>query len=122
VRRYATTAQARLERVAAARPFRRPHDLVLDLSRRLDELATRSGRAMRASASEHRGRLAMLAGKLESLSPLAVLERGYSITLDAKSGRVVRDASKLKVGQSITTRLARGAATSTVEELDTEAR
>lgn len=119
VRRYAVTARTRLDRVIAARPFRRPFDNLHDLSRRLDELSTRGNRAMRAAVREHHGRLGTLAGKLQSLSPLGVLQRGYSITLDTKSGKVIRDASKLKTNHSITTRLAKGQVTSTVERVTT---
>ena len=56
--------------------------------------------------------------RLESLSPLAVLRRGYSLTQHAADGRIVRDASELAVGQSIVTRLAAGRAVSRVESID----
>jgi len=57
-----------------------------------------------------------LAGKLDALSPLAVLNRGYSITFKAKDGKVVKDASGLKKKELIKTKLARGEIISTVEE------
>jgi len=50
---------------------------------------------------------------LRLLSPEAVLERGYSITLDAASGAVVRDAASVQPGQRIISRLATGQVTST---------
>jgi len=43
-----------------------------------------------------------------SLDPLAVLGRGYSVTMDERSGAILRDASKAKVGQGIVTRLCKG--------------
>jgi exodeoxyribonuclease VII large subunit len=110
--------RARWEGLAAQRPFRRPFDLVHDRSRRLDELALQTGAAVRRIAGDRKNRLAMLAGKIESLSPLQVLARGYTITQDAKSGKVVRNASELRVGQSIVTRFTAGAASSKVESLD----
>ena len=73
--------------------------------------------AQRRRQRDATSRLATLAGKLESLSPLGVLERGYSITQDKKTGRVVRDAAKLRTGQQIVTRLARGTATSTIDKI-----
>lgn len=48
-----------------------------------------------------------LAGKLASLDPYAVLERGYSIAYDAE-GRVLRDASALRAGDAVRVRLRRG--------------
>ena len=58
------------------------------------------------------------AGRLESLSPLAVLGRGYSLTQRTADGRVIRDAAELSPGEEITTRFARGQATSRVERIE----
>ena len=44
---------------------------------------------------------------LESLSPLAILERGYALVFDS-SGKLVKDAGRVEVGQEISARLARG--------------
>jgi exonuclease VII large subunit len=54
-------------------------------------------------------RLAELAASLDALSPLAVLERGYSLAADA-SGRLVRDASTLAPGDRVELRFHRGRA------------
>jgi exodeoxyribonuclease VII large subunit len=59
-----------------------------------------------------------LAGRLESLSPLKVLQRGYTVTERTADGAVVRNADTLAVGQQITTRFDRGRAVSRVEEID----
>jgi exodeoxyribonuclease VII large subunit len=109
--------RARWEGIAAQRPFRRPFELVHDRSRRLDELAVSGNEAMRRLVRDNENRLAMLAGKIESLSPLEVLARGYTITQDAASGAVVRTARQLRVGQSIVTRFAAGEAVSKVESV-----
>jgi exodeoxyribonuclease VII large subunit len=63
-------------------------------------------------------RLAVLQGRLESLDPLAVLQRGYAIAL-ASDGKVVTDAAGLAVGESLTLRFARGAADVRVQGLPT---
>ena len=71
--------------------------------------------------TEARGRADALAGKLDSLGPLAVLGRGYSLTerLDnlTERGRLVCDASELSVGDQLSTRFAQGRATSTVDRI-----
>ncbi len=68
--------KARLEGVAGQRPFRRPFELIHDRSRRLDELGVHGHRSLRRLMLDRESRLARLAGKIESLSPLAVLRAG----------------------------------------------
>ena len=53
------------------------------------------------------GRLAAMQASLRSLDPVAVLERGYSITRNAQ-GEVLRDAARAREGERVHTRLARG--------------
>jgi exodeoxyribonuclease VII large subunit len=52
--------------------------------------------------------------RLHSLSPLAVLDRGYALVLSAEGG-LVRSAAQLAPGDQLLTRLADGAFTSRVE-------
>jgi exodeoxyribonuclease VII large subunit len=118
VRRRLILARSRIDALASQRIFRRPTDLVHDRSRRLDELALRATSAMQRLLRDRHGRLATLLGKVDSLSPLAVLQRGYSITQDARSGAVVRSADDVKVGQTLVTRLARGQVISRVESVE----
>jgi exodeoxyribonuclease VII large subunit len=47
-------------------------------------------------------------GRLEALSPLRVIERGYSITLDEATGQVLRSATGVREGAILQTRLATG--------------
>jgi exodeoxyribonuclease VII large subunit len=53
---------------------------------------------------------------LHAVSPLATLERGYAIVLDA-AGHVVSDAASLEAGDTIEARLARGVVRATVAEV-----
>src|SRR6185312_8692358 len=54
-----------------------------------------------------RQRFGLAAAALDALSPLAVLERGYAIAQD-KSGKLVRDAQAVSVGDLLRIRLAKG--------------
>lgn len=54
--------------------------------------------------------------RLDVLSPLATLSRGYSITTRLDNGTVVKDASRLVTGDRLRITLARGGALCLVEE------
>jgi exodeoxyribonuclease VII large subunit len=54
---------------------------------------------------------------LESLSPLGVLQRGYSITRSMRSGMIVRQADALNVGEDVNIQLARGNFNAKVEKI-----
>jgi exodeoxyribonuclease VII large subunit len=56
---------------------------------------------------ESRGALDRRTASLEALSPVAILNRGYALVFDAK-GRLVKDAARLKAGDELSARLARG--------------
>ncbi|MCC7474684.1 MAG: exodeoxyribonuclease VII large subunit [Pirellulales bacterium] len=116
--RHMAVASARLASIASQRPLRRPFEIVHDRARRLDELATHADRTLRRFLQERESGLARMAGKMESLSPLAVLARGYTMTRNATTGRAVRNATDLQVGQSIITTYAAGQTVSTVERID----
>jgi len=117
LRSRATGSRSRLDALARHHVFRRPHQLVHDLSRRLDELEDRSFRAVRNRMSLSRQRIEAIASQLESLSPLAVLGRGYSLTQRTSDNRIVRSASEVFIGEQITTRLAKGQTISRVERI-----
>ncbi len=78
-----------------------------------------AGRFLRAKPEPvlkaRRETLRQLEKRLNALGPEQVLARGYSITMDAASGTVIRQASKVKSGQKLKTRLKQGEITSRVE-------
>ncbi|MFO7902637.1 MAG: exodeoxyribonuclease VII large subunit [Planctomycetota bacterium] len=116
----AHAARTRLEAIAARRALRRPLDRVRDLERRLDELHLRATRAANATLRAAQRHVQAAAGRLESLSPLNVLARGYTVTQAGRDGPVVRDASQLNVGDELMTRYARGRTLSRVESIETD--
>jgi exodeoxyribonuclease VII large subunit len=54
---------------------------------------------------------------LESLSPLGVLQRGYSITRSMDSGMIVRQAADLSVGEDVNIQLAKGNFNAKIEKI-----
>jgi exodeoxyribonuclease VII large subunit len=118
LRRRAAEARRRLEQLATHRVFRRPFERVMNLARELDLLATQLGRAIDLRLAGARQLLAAVAAQLESLSPLAILGRGYSLTTRVADGRLIDDASVLREGDEIRTRFAQGQAVSAVKRLE----
>jgi exodeoxyribonuclease VII large subunit len=117
LRSRAMSARLRLESLASRRAFRRPFAMVQEAEQRLDELDSCAARAIRQKVSDGRRQIASTAAGLESLSPLGVLGRGYSLTFREADGQLIRDASELQPGDCIRTRLANGEAVSRVENL-----
>ena len=118
LRSRAEAARLRLDGIARNVVFRRPFQRVFELSRRLDDLGDRSARAVRGLVRLAHQRTDTVAGRLESLSPLAVLGRGYSLTQRGADGRLIRSADELSPGEEITTRFAHGQAASRVERVE----
>jgi exodeoxyribonuclease VII large subunit len=86
-----------------------------DAGRRLGNLRTRlvaaDGRLVGAATRRHDGAKSTLrevAGRLDSLSPLAVLARGYAVAWDGDKTRILRDASTVAAGESVRVTLSRG--------------
>ncbi len=81
---------------------------------RLLSCRTRLDRTMERMVHASTARLSALDARLYSLSPLAVLERGYALVLDAAGG-LVRSTNQIAAGDKVTTRLSDGAFISRVE-------
>jgi exodeoxyribonuclease VII large subunit len=110
----------RAGRALVARHERRYHELRLgletyDLRRQIGEVRTRLMRgdaALRAAAVRAHnladGRFRGQAARLESLSPLAVLGRGYAVCWDQDRTRIIRNADTVREGDGIRVTLQRG--------------
>ncbi len=103
------------ERLRSASPRTR----VETWERRLLPIPSRLAAAAERRLDRAHARLAVAAGQLDAISPLAVLARGYSLTTD-EAGRPVRDAGCLSPGDRIHTRLGRGALRAVVEQVEGE--
>jgi exodeoxyribonuclease VII large subunit len=79
----------------------------------------RSERAIGTRIESARAAESALRGRLNALSPLAVLQRGYSLTY-THEGRLLRSTGAVAGGDTLKTRLAHGTVTSTVRETTDE--
>jgi exodeoxyribonuclease VII large subunit len=89
------------------------HELQLT---RLAERSAASGRELLSSAE--RG-MATMAARLEDLSPLAILARGYAVCYE-QDGTIVRSAGSVKPGERVRVRLSEGRLGCIVETSETE--
>lgn len=79
----------------------------------LRRLEQRMTRAVQADVAREGRRLGELAGRLDALSPLKVLSRGYSLAW-SEDGKLIRDASTLQAGDDVRVRVANGEFDATV--------
>jgi exodeoxyribonuclease VII large subunit len=98
-------------RIAAARRRLADFPRIAELSRRRDKAAG-SRRALTERVSRgllrRRGRLASASARLEALSPLAVLARGYAVAVREGSSTPLKSASEVRPGDAIRVRLSQG--------------
>ncbi len=99
--------RSKLRRLIDSSGFTDAAERVMALSRFERELESRSEAALRENLGRARQRFELEAGKLDMLSPLAVLGRGYAIVRDA-GGHLVARADSVRPGQSLTIRFADG--------------
>ena len=75
--------------------------------RRMDAARGTAVELMRLRLLGRRGRAVELTGRLEQLSPLRILDRGYAIVTTAR-GQIVKDSAQAPAGAEIRVRLGKG--------------
>lgn len=108
------------ERIAHLRKrLRDPRQALAVHHDRLQTLTARLSTAFRHQHERAQARLQELSATLNSLSPLAVLGRGYSLTRTVPDGTLVRDARSLTPGDRVRLTFATGEARARIEEVST---
>lgn len=74
-------------------------------------------RAGERAVERRRAQLAQLAGRLDSLSPLAVLTRGYALVRRRSDGAILRDSEQARAGDPLSIRLGRGSLEAVVDSV-----
>lgn len=101
-----THEKARLEARAQLLKRLSPRNYIDDLSARCGGAGVRIDSAVRHSMEVRRGEIAALCARLDALSPLRVIARGYAVA--SSGGKVLTSPSQVEVGDTIDLRLAGG--------------
>lgn len=116
MRKQLNNLRERLDSCAGRRVLTDPMTLVDNRRMELDRSRERLAAAEEKILAGKRQRFVAATAKLDAMSPLKVLTRGYAITHDA-SGNSIRSASQLHSGDKITLRLSDGSADCLVEDV-----
>lgn len=116
LRSRASLASERLARLAGNRIFREPYLLVERRQADLDRMRERQQTATRRRVLDARSQLNFLSGKLDSMSPLKVLARGYGLVTDPASGRPLTSVRAVQTGDPIRVSLSDGDLDCTVRQ------
>ena len=114
---YVDRYRQRVATAVSSYGLRRPVDQVAQYAQYTDELTRRLAENCFHSHETRVQRVGGLAGRLQALSPLSVLERGYAVCQRASDGRVVRGVDELSVDDRVNVRLRKGEAFCRVEHL-----
>ena len=108
-------AKRRLERCVSSRAIKKPEFHAEYARIRLNAVEERLIHAVRASNDRNGARLAVSSARLNALSPLSTLARGYAVVTDADMGNTIKNIGDVSVGQRIAVRLQDGAMRCAVE-------
>lgn len=83
----------------------------------VDTLSRKLGKSMQEVVVAQRTKLSVLTGRIDVLSPLATLARGFSVCTLEKSGEVVRNTINVKPGDQVQLKLYKGCLRCKVDEI-----
>lgn len=86
--------------------FKNPDKMFNDKKSEIDEIYKTSGLLLKALCDKCEAQIKYFAGKLDSLSPLSVIKRGYSVIYKSKS--IVKSVASVKKGEQIDIKLSDG--------------
>ena len=95
-----------------------PLEIMREYEQRLDDIEGGLGLRFRHYIELKEGNFKLLSEKIKILSPLNILDRGYSVTFKLPGKGIVKDTSYLKKGDVVETRLSKGRFRSKIEEVE----
>jgi exodeoxyribonuclease VII large subunit len=115
IREHLKGQQRRIGELTASVLHHDPRERLAHIRERLTTANTRLERSLERMMRRADARVDALDARLRSLSPLAVLDRGYALVL-GEDGNVIRTVTQVTTGKQVTTRLSDGEFTSKVEK------
>jgi exodeoxyribonuclease VII large subunit len=113
-------SKQRLKSAQQSYGFKRPSDLVGQASQGVDELTRQLLDRIKNYFEFQRNGLSLNNEKLEALSPLSVLKRGYSIARKLPRLEIIKEAGLLKKEDRLEVKFFKGKVKSKVEQIDSE--
>jgi len=111
----AEIARGRLTGLLGRLPFARPFDLIRQKQQYQDNLVRLLVAAGKNNFEKHRNRLSLAVSRLDTLSPLKILDRGYSVSRKLPRKSLLKSIDQIASGEKIETILADGRLVSSVE-------
>ena len=105
--------QEQLSGLASSAAFRQPQYLLDQFTGRVDDLGRRMESRLTNFVDSKNQAFQGIMGRLNALNPLAILERGYSVSFNEK-GDIIKNVRQLSVGNALRTRLHKGSLVSKV--------
>lgn len=107
--------RSHVRRFEERRALQIPLQKVNEMRQQLDDLGLRMQRGIERHCRDAQSRQSWLQTHLNALNPTSILARGYSITFDRKSGKVLRSELEAGPGQQLRIRLHEGHVDATVD-------
>jgi exodeoxyribonuclease VII large subunit len=111
-------AEENIRHLVRSRAISRPSEIFEDRTREIDELQEQLNAKVGLVRENKKNRTALLAEKLNLLSPLNILGRGYAICRKMPSNEIVRDAQQLAADERVTVKLRTGGFQARVEKAE----
>jgi exodeoxyribonuclease VII large subunit len=103
--------------LALRQMLKSPQDRLSEKQQLLDEISNSLFLNMKHYLEVTRQKAGNLTQRLDALSPLSILSRGYSLSMLMPEKLIVKDAARLKVGDIVKTVLGRGSFLGSVQEV-----
>lgn len=104
---YINGIKERYKRAADPRAYKLPIDIINDYRQTMDHLSEVLSSNISQKFEKCKKETSIAAGKLNALSPLSILSRGYSVVTD-ETGETVKDVTKLKIDDNLNITLQKG--------------